>query len=126
LRQFELLMYLALAIAVAVLPFPDLTIVAPVTFTTVAIAAAWWSFVVALIWLTTRRGKRWTLYLLFALFVVQTGQLSYAGWLSAVYIPRAWVFISITAIEALAYFLIFTGDNRQWSSQLAVRSNISQ
>lgn len=121
-RQFELLMYAAIAIAVVTLPFPDLSLIVPVTFTTVALAATWWSFVVWLVWLTAHRRNRWALLLLFALFIVETAQLSYMGWLSALYLPRSWVYISITATEALAYFLIFTGDDRQWFKQLATRS----
>lgn len=111
---FELLMYAAIAIAAVAIPVPELSPVVPVTFVTIAFAAAWWTFIGLLIWLTARRRKNWARLLLFALFATQTGQLAYVGWFSYLNVPRSWTYISITTIEAVAYVLIFTGDGRQW------------
>jgi hypothetical protein len=113
-RRFELLMYAGILIDAASLPFPALSGFPSLTLSIVAFGAGWWGFVVWLVWQTARRAKNWSRWLLFALFLLQTAQLVYLAAMLRLLPPALALMIGVSAIEAAAYYFIFTGDSRQW------------
>jgi hypothetical protein len=107
-KRFELLMYLAAAISVAAAPFitPDV----PASY--YVVLALWGAFLFFLIWMVAHRRANWARWLLFALFCLET----LYGFYFAPAPPPATAVVRgvITALEAFAYYFVFTGNSRRW------------
>jgi len=120
-RRFEILMYAGLAVTLAAMPFQNPAIPAAYLLE----AAAWWTFIVLLVWLTARRRKNWarrTLFILFCLELVQ-----FILFRDSLQPTTSLIYVMVTVLEAFAYYYVFTGDSREWfRSSGTIPANISQ
>src|SRR5438132_1184650 len=109
-RRFEFLSYLAGLIFITTLPFVDV----PITLAIFIGNLIWCAFIVFLIWSTARRRKNWARWLILSLFIFEAIELSfvqrYYDWSASLVLIR----FTVTAIEALALYFVFTGDSNQW------------
>jgi hypothetical protein len=113
-RLFEICIYLSLvpAVAAVAVEYELLNVASAV------INLIWWTIIIALIWLTARRRSNIARWVLFYLFISQFLEIrGFAPDFNAYYGDYALVGVlgfTTVALEAVAYYFVFTGDSRDW------------
>lgn len=113
-RRFEWIMYATIAMVAAITPFPSLSFQYDLRPAKVALMIAWWAFLAGMVWLTAHRGKNWGRWLLFALFLLDTGMGAWAGVFSYPQYAATWIYRGLTLLNASAYYFVFTGGSGPW------------